>query len=117
MVEDRLLKATFKPDVATRFDNFKNKEELKTDSAALRKLVTFALDIMDRTSEAPAVSNREIFEKILEEIKINSSMLSQAHGCSYRNDIVEDIKLESREARKAAREYGKNQTELFLAGE
>lgn len=115
-MEGKIFRANFSSSVASRIEDYKNKEELSTDSAAIRKLVTFALDIMDRTSEAPAVSNRDILEKLLEEMKMNSSILSQAHGCSYRNDIVEGIKLESRAARKAAREHGKNQTEIFLSG-
>jgi len=117
MAEDKLLKATFKPDVAARIDNFKNKEELKTDSAALRKLVTFALDIIDSSADAPAVSNREIFEELLFLAKSSSSLVSQAHSYTFRNDLTDEGKVESKVARVVAREHGKKETEVFLAGE
>lgn len=115
-MEGKIFRANFSSSVASRIEDYKNKEELSTDSAVIRKLVTFALDIIDSSADAPAVSNRVIFEELLYLAKSNSSLISQAHICSYRNDVADDIKLESREARKAARDHGKNQTEIFLSG-
>lgn len=116
MSGDKMMRARCDSELVTRIEDYREKESLKSDSAAVRKLLVFALDIIDSSADAPAVSNRVIFEELLYLAKSNSSLISQAHICSYRNDVADDIKLESREARKAARDYGKNQTEIFLSG-
>ena len=117
MAEDKLLKATFKPDVAARIDNFKHKEELKTDSAALRKLVTFALDILEGSADAPVVSNRQLMEEIFLAVRENGAMICQAHTYTYNPDVVESLGRESVKVRAGAKEFGRKKGESFLSGE
>ena len=115
-MEGKIFRANFSSSVASRIEDYKNKEELSTDSAAIRKLVTFALDIIDSSADAPTVSNREIFEELLFLAKSSSSLVSQAHSYTFRNDLTDEGRIESKVARVVAREHGKKETEVFLAG-
>lgn len=117
MSGDKMMRARCEPELITRIEGYREKESLKSDSAAVRKLLLFALDIIDSSADAPAVSNRDIFEEILEMAKINSSLVSQVHSYTYRNNLDDNIRAEAKVSRDAAREHGKKQTEAFLSGE
>jgi len=95
----KTFRADFNSEVTSKIELFKKREELSTDSAAIKKLVTFALDIMERSADAPAVSNREIFEELLFLAKSSSSLVSQAHSYTFRNDLTDEGKVESKVAR------------------
>ncbi len=115
-MEVKTFRADFNPVIAAKIKHFKEKEELSTDAAAIRKLVVFALNIIESSAEAPAVSNREIFEELLTVVKSNSSLVSQVHGYTFNDDVSESARATSKLARNAARKHGKKQTEEFLIG-
>ncbi|SGZ09459.1 hypothetical protein [Moritella viscosa] len=114
--EGKTMRARCEAELVSRIENYREKESLKSDSAAIRKLLIFALDILDSSADAPAVSNREIFEELLYLAKSSSSLVSQAHSYTFRNDLTDEGKVEAKVARVAARNHGKKETEVFLAG-
>lgn len=117
MSGDKMMRARCDSALVTRIENYREKESLKSDSAAVRKLLVFALDILDRSAEAPAVSNRELMEEIFLAVRENGAMICQAHTYTYDPDVDESLGRESIKVRASAKEFGRKKGGAFLSGE
>jgi hypothetical protein len=116
-MKGKTFRADFDSTMTSKIELFKEKEELSTDSAAIKKLVTFALDIMERSSDAPIISNRELMEEMFLAVRESGAMICQAHAYTYNPDVVESLGKASIKVRAGAKEFGRKRGEAFLSGE
>ncbi|CED62320.1 putative uncharacterized protein (plasmid) [Moritella viscosa] len=87
-MKGKTFRSDFNSEVTSKIELFKKKEGLSTDSAAIKKLVTFALDIMERSTDAPPVSNRQLLEEIFAVTRENWAVACQTHTFSYPDEGV-----------------------------
>ena len=116
-MEGKIFRANFSSSVASRIEDYKNKEELSTDSAAIRTLVTFALDIIDSSADSPAVSNRQLMEEMFSIMHENAAMICQSHSHVYDpSRVTKEINESAKIARVGAKEFGRYRAGSFLSG-
>ena len=117
MSGDKVIQTRCTSALLARIEKYKNNEELSTDSAAVRKLVTFALDIIDSSADAPAVSNRELMEEMFSIMHENAAMICQSHTHVYdRSRVTSEISESAKISRIGAKEFGRDRAETFLSG-
>lgn len=118
MSGDKIMRARCEPELVQRINVYKNREELKNDSAAIRKLLTFALDILDRSVDSPPISNRQLLEEIFAVTRENGAMVCQAHTFVYPVQGVSRHMIDnSKKERAEAKLFGRDKAEKFLAGQ
>lgn len=118
MSGDKMMRARCESALVTRIEGYREKESLKSDSAAVRKLLVFALDIIDHSAEAPAVSNRELMEEMFSIMHENAAMICQSHTHVYDpGRITKEINESAKTSRSGAKEFGRDRAGSFLLGE
>jgi len=116
MSDGKVIQTCCEADLVDRIVRYKESEELKSNSAAVRKLVIFALDILDSSSDAPPISNRQLLEEIFAVTRENAAMICQAHTFTYHTNITDDIRDNSKEMRADAKGFGRDVAGKFLEG-
>lgn len=100
--------------LVSRIESYRGREELRSDSAAVRKLLTFALDILDSSVDAPSVSNRQLLEEMFKTVKMNEAVMGHIHAFTYRNNITDKEKSELKEMKLIAKSLGRESASKFL---
>lgn len=116
MSDAKVLQARCEAVLVERVERYKNDEELNSDSAAVRKLLIFALDILDSSADAPPISNRQLLEEIFAVTRENGAMICQTHAFTYHTNITDDMRDNSKEMRANAKGFGRDVAEKFLEG-
>jgi hypothetical protein len=117
MSHGKVIQTRCEDALVSRIESYRDREELRSDSAAVRKLLTFALDILDSSADAPPISNRKLLEEILSVSSENAAMICQAHTFTYHTNITDYIRDDSKKIRAKAKEFGRIKAESFLSGE
>ena len=117
MSNGKVIQTRCEDALVSRIESYRDREELRSESAAVRKLLTFALDILDSSADAPPISNRKLLEEILSVSSENAAMICQSHTFTYHLEITDDIKNNSKKMRAHAKVFGRSKAESFLSGE
>lgn len=117
MSNGKVIQTRCEDALVSRIESYRDREELRSESAAVRKLLTFALDILDSSADAPPISNRKLLEEILSVSSENAAMICQSHTFTYHLNITDDIKNNSKKMRANGKIFGRSKAESFLSGE
>jgi len=116
MARNYVLQVTCDEKLKSAIAKYQNENEIKTMSEAGKKLIEFALRIIENSNEKEGVSNRELMEEILKITQYNLLTTNVVHGQTFDIENLNKNKANASKLREELQKNAENRVNVFLQG-